>query len=256
MKFYLLGTGNVARFVAGRAVTAGWECVGIWGRNRESAEKIGVVLNAPVLNDILEVADEADAVLLALSDGAVAKISGLVPLQKTATVVHFSGALSLEALLPHPNRAVCWPVYSIAGEGGPEVIVPFAGEADSAPAETMLSLLAGGLGGTLTLMGSAQRAQLHLSAVLANNFVNHLLVLAGKTAAEAGLSFEMLQPLIAQTCARAAGGTAHLLQTGPAVRGDAKTEAAHLQLLAPHPGWARLYEVMSLSIKALYKPGQ
>ncbi len=246
----------MARFVAGRAVAAGWECVGVWGRNKEAAEKIGVVLRAPVLNDILEVSDGADAILLALSDGAIAEVSGLLPLQKTATVVHFSGTLPLEALLPHPNRAVCWPVYSIAGEVGPGIVIPFAGEACSASAEKVLTQLAGGLGGTLTLMGAAQRAQLHLSAVLGNNFVNHLLVLAGKTAAEAGLPFEMLQPLIAQTCARAAGGTAHLLQTGPAVRGDAKTEAAHLQLLAPHPEWARLYEVMSQSIKAVYKRGQ
>jgi predicted short-subunit dehydrogenase-like oxidoreductase (DUF2520 family) len=253
MKFYLLGTGNVARFVADRAVTAGWECTGVWGRNKAAAQKLAALLKAPVVENILELSNPADIVLLALSDGAIAEVAPLLPLQKETTVVHFSGTLPLGALLPHPNRAVCWPVYSIAGEISPEVAIPFAGEAATTLAEKMLSQLAVGLGGTLTLMEAAQRAQLHLSAVLANNFTNHLLVLAGTLAAEAGLSFEMLQPLIVQTCARAAGGQTQLLQTGPAVRGDVQTEAAHLQILAPHPEWARLYEGLSASIKTFYK---
>ena len=254
MKFYLLGTGNVAWFVAGRAAAAGWKCMGVWGRKRESVAKIGVVLNAPVIADLKEITEGADAILLALSDGAIAEVAGLLPTHRKTTVVHFSGTLSLEVLLPHPNRAVCWPVYSIAGKVGSEVIIPFAGESSSPTSEKALSLLAGGLGGMLTMMKAVQRAQLHLSAVLANNFVNHLLVLAGRNAAEAGLPFEMLQPLIAQTCARAAGGPEQLLQTGPAVRGDAKTAAAHLQLLTQYPEQVRLYEVLSASIKAVYKP--
>ncbi len=252
MNFFLLGTGRVAHFIAGRSVAAGWNCAGVWGRNKEAANALAASLKAPVVESMGQVSGGADAILVALSDNAISQTAQALPLQK-ATLVHFSGTLPLEALLPHPNRAVCWPVYSIASGIAPSVKIPFAGEAASPVAEKLLQQFAGELCGSLTLMNAKQRAQLHLSAVLANNFINHLLVLSGTLAAEAGLSFELLQPLIAQTLERAAGGPENLLQTGPAVRGDTETEAAHLQLLTAHPGWKRVYEALSHSIKQLYK---
>ena len=254
MKFFLLGTGRVAHFVAGRSTAAGWKCAGVWGRNKQLVQALAATLEAPVLEDINQISGDADCILLALSDGAVATVAQALPLQK-ATLVHFSGTLPLAVLRPHPNCAVCWPVYSIAGKIAPEVTIPFAGEATTPTAEKALQELADSLGGTLALMNAEQRAQLHLSAVLANNFANHLLAVAGKVLQAADLPFRLLQPLIAQTFERAAGGPEHLLQTGPAVRGDAETEAAHQQLLKGHPEWQAVYEALSLSIKQRYKQG-
>jgi hypothetical protein len=93
---------------------------------------------------------------------------------------------------------------------------------------------------------------LHLSAVLVNNFSNHLYTLAKDYCAQQELDFRLLFPLIKETADRLEAGDPTGWQTGPAVRNDEATMQQHLQLLESNPTLANIYQLFSESIRAYY----
>jgi predicted short-subunit dehydrogenase-like oxidoreductase (DUF2520 family) len=99
-------------------------------------------------------------------------------------------------------------------------------------------------------LSSARRLQLHVAAVFANNFTNHVLGIADALLAEAGLPAELLHPLVRETVEKALTNPPFTVQTGPAVRRDAPTLAAHEAALATHPAWQDLYAQLTASIQA------
>ena len=101
---------------------------------------------------------------------------------------------------------------------------------------------------------SEQRAWLHLAAVMGNNFVNHLLGIAGNISAVQGAPISILQPLIEQTVQSLRTRPPFETQTGPARRGDTATMQQHLDMLAANPEWQEVYRALSASIMKLYEP--
>lgn len=72
--------------------------------------------------------------------------------------------------------------------------------------------------------GSDIRATLHLAAVFACNFTNHLWAIAEDILRrEAGCSLDVFAPLLHETLAKAIECGAGISQTGPAARGDIHT---------------------------------
>ena len=99
-------------------------------------------------------------------------------------------------------------------------------------------------------LDSAQRLQLHVAAVFANNFTNHLLGIADALLTEAQLPAALRAPLVRETVDKALNNPPFAVQTGPAARRDAPTLAAHQAALAAHPAWRALYEQLTASIQA------
>src|SRR5262245_50334112 len=60
--------------------------------------------------DISRLADDADMVLVAVSDPAVAPVAASIAPSADALFVHFAGALTLDALAPHTRRASLHPL--------------------------------------------------------------------------------------------------------------------------------------------------
>lgn len=67
-------------------------------------------------------------------------------------------------------------------------------------------------------ISSEKRKTLHLAAVFANNFVNHLYGIAGQILEQEGLDFSLLRPLIFETAHKVMLMTPENAQTGPARR--------------------------------------
>ena len=93
---------------------------------------------------------------------------------------------------------------------------------------------------------------MHLTAVLSNNFTNHLFAVSEKLCEEQNLPFSLLLPIIQQTVSRLSNTTAYTQQTGPAKRNDGIVLQNHVNMLEKHPEWQKLYEVLSESIKQMY----
>ncbi|MEZ4949190.1 MAG: DUF2520 domain-containing protein [Saprospiraceae bacterium] len=93
-----------------------------------------------------------------------------------------------------------------------------------------------------------KRAGLHVAAVFANNFTNHMLHLSSEITRKFGVPFEILLPLIQETIRKIEKGSPEEMQTGPAIRGDQETIQRHLKLLEDTPEIREVYDLITKSI--------
>ena len=250
----LFGTGRVASQLALALVAAGHQLAFVWSRTAASASTLAATLpSTPALTTLAPPLPPADVYLLAVPDAAVEPLLASITWPEGALVAHLAGALPL-AVFDHqpavcggvfyplqtfsPGRAIDWPA------------VPLCIEAADATAEATLLALAGSLSGHVRRLDSAQRLRLHVAAVFANNFTNHLLGIADALLAEAELPPELLAPLVRETVDKALANQPFAVQTGPGARRDAPTLAAHHAALAAHPAWQALYAQLTASIQA------
>ncbi|MNV56055.1 hypothetical protein D3C71_1483230 [compost metagenome] len=98
-------------------------------------------------------------------------------------------------------------------------------------------------------VNSEKRRILHLSAVFACNFVNHLYTLSNEILQKNELDFEILRPLIMETAEKVQDAFPVDVQTGPAIRNDEQTITRHKELLDDMPELKDIYETLSKSIK-------
>jgi predicted short-subunit dehydrogenase-like oxidoreductase (DUF2520 family) len=135
-------------------------------------------------------------------------------------------------VLPFKRKAGFYPLQSFSPQH--DVAWRFIPLIITTPDETIWNLLdeiASSISSSVYRMTEAQKAILHVAAVFANNFSNHMLTLAESICKENQLPFEILKPLILETFSKAILAGPSSSQTGPAVRGDQKTIEKHLALL-------------------------
>ena len=209
-----------------------------------SAEKTKTSEGIPLVNEIKELYP-TDLYLIAVSDQAIPSVAGALPME--AFVVHTAGGVAIEAL--NQNRAgVLYPLQTFSeGRKINFSKLPIGLECKKASDLPLLEKLVKKLGATSFHMNSQQREQLHLAAVLVNNFTNHLFVEAAAICAQNNLPFELLKPLIKETVDKLQDLSPKASQTGPAVRNDHKTIEKHLELIQEH----RLQEIYKVLTSAI-----
>ena len=250
MTFTIIGTGNIAWFIGNRLVAARHHCNGVFGRNDVQVKKLAEALLCNKHGNLAAARDtEADVCFIAVSDDAIAEVVSKLSYQKTV-LVHTAGAISLDILKnASADAAVLWPVYSIAASSIPQHRnIPMAWEASSAKAEKYALSLAHALTDVLFEAKYEQRRWLHLSAVISNNFVNHLMAISERICQENNIPFSALLPVIDQTFARFRQASPSVVQTGPAIRGDHETITEQTSLLSTHPEWQAVYQAITNSI--------
>ena len=104
----------------------------------------------------------------------------------------------------------------------------------------------------LTLDGENRRI-LHLAAVFACNFTNHMYDLASRLLADHGIPFSVLLPLIDETAAKVHDMAPRDAQTGPAVRYDENVMRRQLAMLSDAQT-AEIYKLLSQSIHDKLRP--
>jgi predicted short-subunit dehydrogenase-like oxidoreductase (DUF2520 family) len=128
--------------------------------------------------------------------------------------------------------------------------VPLCVEAADEKTENFLVKVAGTMSDAVYLINSDERKALHVAAVFACNFTNHLWGLAKEIVESEDMEFDILKPLITETFNKAILATHPAdVQTGPAVRGDQSTVKKHLEYLADDDDLRKVYQTMTDSIK-------
>jgi len=230
----IVGGGAVAEGLArefGRA--SGVQLVQQWTRKTHRAEDLA----------------EADLYILAVSDGAVAGVSAALPFAAGSVVAHTAGCVPmLDIAEKIAHRAVIYPLQSFTR--GREIAdfrrTPFFVEGATAHATATVRNAAAAVSDSVTEMSSERRARLHLAGAVANNFSNAMLSIGEMLAADAGVGFDALRPIISETVAKAMVMSPRAAQTGAAQRGDRTIQARHLAILnETHPELTRLYEDIS-----------
>src|SRR5690606_8436070 len=105
---------------------------------------------------------------------------------------------------------------------------------------TRLAELAASLSIRVFPCDSRQRLALHMAAVFACNFTNHLYAIGAAILREHALDFDLIRPLIFETAEKVMEHQPEDVQTGPAVRHDTGTIQKHLAALNGRPDLAAL----------------
>ena len=247
----IIGSGNLAEALARAVAKSGLELVQIFARNAERARIIAELTATDWATHPGMLAQDADIYLIAVSDKAVEHVAATLPIPEGAAVAHTAGSVPLAAIPEKfARRAVFYPMQTFTK--GREVdfsVIPVFLETPSAELRPELEAFARQLSGTVIWATSEQRARVHLAAVFACNFANHMYAVGERIVRDAGIDFDVLKPLIAETAAKACDARSPLdVQTGPAVRNDFATKARHGDLLSFDLRLKNIYSTISQSI--------
>jgi predicted short-subunit dehydrogenase-like oxidoreductase (DUF2520 family) len=249
LRVVLIGTGNISKFLFDvfRPIE-GVEVVQVAGRNPVALEYFKE--SASVTTNFSDLV-QADIYILAVSDEAIRTVSHQLGI-KNGLLVHTAGSISLEVLPQTLRRGVFYPLQTLSGII-PEKIreIPFCIEASSEADYVLLGDLAHCITNKVERVSSEQRRQLHLAAVFANNFSNHMYWLSSEICSDHGVSFDLLRPLIRETCEKIMQLSPFEAQTGPARRGDQKIIREHINMLE-NQHLKEIYTILSKSIERTY----
>ncbi|UKJ09331.1 Rossmann-like and DUF2520 domain-containing protein [Solitalea lacus] len=249
MKIVFLGSGNVATHLACTVQEAGHKVLQIFNHRLNGAVELAGKLNCAFTDKINEITDQADVYIISVKDDAIGIIAQQLNL-KDKVVVHTAGSVDMNVLLPAtPNVGVLYPLQTFSKDRALDFqSVPlFIEGANDITSET-IKRLAQSIAHFVTVSNSEQRRILHLSAVFACNFVNHLYDLSNGLLKEHNLSFDALKPLILETAQKVQQLHPHNAQTGPARRNDQQVMTKHLQLLSNNQPLQFIYQLLSDSI--------
>ena len=248
----IAGSGNVATHLAKAFIKAGIKVAKIYSRNLEHASKLANVVGATAVNDVAELDNVAQMLLIALPDRVIPSFAIEVNEKSSFSgiVAHTCGSQPQSVLDSVFSKAgVFYPLQTFNRFNHPDMDkVPFCIEGSDDGVKNSLADLARLISGDVRFIDSRQRANLHLAAVFACNFTNHMYALSADILENAGVGSDIMRPLILETTQQIGDTHPGLMQTGPAVRGDASTIAFHQELLQNHPDVSELYRQISESI--------
>ena len=249
MKIVIIGSGNVAFHLAKAFTQNNIEVSQIFGRNEVELNKISEELNIPYSTK--ELAD-ADLYLISVSDSAVEQVSDLIKTEK-ALVAHTSGSLPLEILKGNYRKASFYPLQTFSKTKNLDYSkIPFFIEAENQIDEKSLFELASLISDHVETSDYEKRKYIHLTAVFACNFVNHLFARAKEISDSQDLDFNYFIPLIDETVEKIHHLEPKSAQTGPAVRGDERVLKLH-EVLITNEEHRKIYNTMNESIQKMYQ---
>lgn len=252
MKLALIGSGNIAAFYGQRWVEAGIPLVQLIARNPLSGKALAERLHLLLTSAIDDLDQETDTVMLAVNDDALHELA-LHPALLGKRLIYASGAVTMSEMQQGTSIkgiACLWPVFSVSAHQLPATQeLPLVCSASDEQTKTAVMPLAKALSINLHWLSEEQKQIAHLSAVMSNNFTNHLFALAQDLTAKHQVPFELLLPLIQHTVNGLKHGSAAAKQTGPAIRHDLHTIEKHLRLLQDNEDLRTVYTVLTNSIQ-------
>ncbi len=245
----LIGSGNAATQLALALHEAGQTIRQVYSPNLSHAQHLAEKIGASVPDGSTQIVSDAALYLIAVKDEAIAEVAA--QLQVKGIVAHTSGSIPLSVLQQaSPHTGIFYPLQTLQRDTALDFAsVPLLIEASDTPTREYLEALARRLSRTVAYTDSQTRSRIHLAAVLACNFTNHLYTLAEQQLKQVDMPLSLLWPLIRQTVAGLEKQSPARLQTGPASRGDKEVMNKHLEMLNADPQLQDLYRLLSESIR-------
>lgn len=241
-KIGFIGAGTVGTALAVRLKEKGYPVIAVASRSKSSAEKLAAsVPGCTAYEEKQAVADVAELVFITTPDDAIGQVASELKWHPGQSVIHCSGAHSLDALEPakrdgaqvgafHPLQTFANVSHAIKNLPG----TTFALEAEGELLET-LKQMAQDLDGNWVKLGAGDKVLYHTAAVFACNY----LVTLTKLATDLWQTFGVSTPEATKALLPLLRGTLNNLEniglpnclTGPIARGDLGTIRKHLEAL-------------------------
>ena len=249
-RIVLIGAGNVATHLGRGLQKAGWEVVQVYSRTEASASELASRLGVPFVTSLDEVCTDADIYLVMVKDAVLQElIPDVVKGREEALFVHTAGSMPMDVWQDCACRyGVLYPMQTFSKSREVDFAsVSFFVEANGEPELEVLKELAASLSDKVYEATSAQRTYLHMAAVFACNFTNHMYDLCSRILKEHDIPFDVMLPLIDETARKIHDISPHEAQTGPAVRYDENVINRHIKMLSTER-MKRIYQILSESI--------
>jgi predicted short-subunit dehydrogenase-like oxidoreductase (DUF2520 family) len=248
-----IGAGRVATVLGTAFAKAGWPVSAVASRSLERRQRFqSAVPSAKAYAEAAAVLDDVEVAFLTVPDDAIPELAASLRLYSGQALVHTSGLVPSSALEParaagtmlasfHPLVAFADLERALADLEGATIAL----EGDE-PLVAMLAELAEAIGAQPVRVPAEGKAAYHAAAVLAAGGFVALLDAVAELARGAGLSepeaLAIYAPLVRQSLENAERLGIRTALTGPVVRGDVGTVAAHLDAMrALAPGALDLY---------------
>ena len=250
MRVVIIGAGNVATHFAKAFKAVDVQVAQVWSYHYQNALHLAHEAVAVAIDDLAALDQNADFCLLSIKDDSISEITSQLAGFK-GIIAHTSGSVSIKVFENlFDNYGVCYPLQTFSKNKSLSFSnIPLCLEASNEKTLTYLKDVANKLSTDVREVDSEKRKILHLSAVFACNFTNHLYALAGEILTENGLEFDILRPLIEETASKVQNELPLNVQTGPAIRNDNETIKKHEELLKQQPALLEIYKTLSNSIK-------
>ena len=239
-KVVMIGAGNLATNLAVALQSCGFDVVEVYSRSGVSAKELAARLECRVVDRLSDIRLQKDLYVIAVPDNAIEEVIAAMPLV-SGVVVHTSGSTPMDVFSQKfSSYGVLYPFQTFSRLREVDFSsIPICIEASSSSSLLKLEAIAKSLSASVLTMDSDTRKWLHLVGVFASNFANH--------------SLAALKPLVAETIQKALDSqNPAAVQTGPAVRHDAKTINRHLEMLASEPDFfSHIYKLLTSSIQQL-----
>ncbi|KAA6302693.1 MAG: hypothetical protein EZS26_001200 [Candidatus Ordinivivax streblomastigis] len=249
-KIVLIGAGNVATQLGSALQKKGFPILQVYSQTLPSASALGKRLQADYTHQIQEINLHADLYIFAVKDSALSGLLNAFP-QVDGLLVHTAGSLPMSIFEEtHRSRyGVFYPLQTFSKNRDIAFDhIPLFIEAYQPQDEQLLESMASELSGTVLRLSSEKRKHLHLAAVFACNFTNHLYHLSAQILEKQDLPWPLLLPLIEETASKVKNLPPKEAQTGPAVRYDTHVMDRHLELLQDEVEMQEVYKLISEGI--------
>jgi len=192
---------------------------------------------------------KSDFYFIAVSDIEIETISNKIN-SYDGIVIHLSGSTNINVLSIHKNHGVFYPLQTFSYDSNLSFKqIPILIEANSKINLSKIKKLADIFSKKVYKMNSSKRLVCHISATIANNFSNHMIVSAEKILEENKINKSIIKPLIFETFNKLNKMSAKDAQTGPALRNDYITIEKHVKQLV-NSDFLDLYKEVTKNIKS------
>lgn len=250
MKIVFLGSGNVATHLAEALHAAGHRIIQVFSPAEENAVLLADKVGAEAVSSLQHLNTGADLYLFCVKDDALQEVILRMP-QTTGTWAHTAGSLPMTLFSTRKEEyGVIYPLQTFSKTRRLNFSeIPLFIEGSTPATVLLLEDMARSISQEVHQLPGEKRSYLHLAAVFACNFVNHMYTLSSEILLNEEIPFAILRPLITETAAKVTEMTPREAQTGPAVRNDEQVMRNHLELLS-HAEMKELYTLISRSIQS------
>ncbi len=247
MKICLIGSGNLGGNLAKALFKSDIKIAQVISRNLSNAKSLAESINASYGDNVRDFDTSCDIIILSVPDNAIANICSEVDFGNRL-LIHTAGSVDLSVFSKHKGDfGVFYPLQTFSKN---HIInftdIPVFVEGNNENVYQKLENLAKKISRKVYRANSKERLQLHIAAVFACNFTNHLFGIAHDLLENSEYGFQTLNPLIKETTRKALSGeNPHKQQTGPALRNDTHTINKHLNELNADKSLLELYKFIS-----------
>ena len=241
----LIGSGNIATHLALNLDKEKYNIAQVFGRSKENTELLAKKINSDWTIDCSKI-EKADITIIAINDDSIKNILTSLPNNPT---VHTSGSTNIDVFKGYfEDYGVLYPLQTFNKDVDLNLkTVPFFIEANNQRFQRNLHELSNSFSKNTHLLDSHKRKQLHIAAVFACNFSNHMFVIAKNLVEKENINYSVLLPLIKQTLSKMEKLNPQDTQTGPAIRNDQLIIQEHINSIK-EDNLKEIYSLISQNI--------